>query len=90
MLMKKLMKKALPGFLKLQKGVKTRICQCMFSLNHYFQSLMQTRRPDYDIPSEQAVTRKVEQAFIQAHKHIAIMVQEYEGQPNFATDVWTS
>ena len=51
---------------------------------------MQTRRPDYDIPSEQAVTRKVEQAFIQAHKHIAIMVQEYEGQPNFATDVWTS
>ena len=85
-----LMKKVLPRFLKLQKGVKTRICQCMFSLNHYFQSLMQTRRLDYDIPSEQAVSREVEQAFIQARKHIAIMVQEYEGQLNFATDAWTS
>ena len=67
------MKKALPRFLKLQKGVKTRICQCMFSLNHYFQSLMQTRRPDYDIPSEQAVSREVEQAFI----HVNILRSWY-------------
>ena len=51
---------------------------------------MQTRRPDYHIPSEQTVSHEVKQAFIQAHKHIANMVQEYEGQPNFATEVWTS
>ena len=77
--MKKLMKKAHPGFLILQMGVKMRTHWCMFSLNHGFQSLMQTRRQDYHIPSEQTVSRDVKQAIIHACKHIANMVQEYEG-----------
>jgi len=36
------------------------------------------------------VTRDVKQAFIHACKQVVNMLQEYEGQLNYATDVWTS
>ena len=55
-----------------------------------FQSLMKTGRPNYYIPSEQTVSRDVKQAFVHAHKQVAKMLQEYDGQLNFATDMWTS
>ena len=58
--------------------------------NRGFQSLMKTRRPDYHIPSEKTVSRDVKQVFIHVHKQVANMLQEYEGQLNFATDAWTS
>ena len=51
---------------------------------------MKTRRPDYHIPSEQTVSRDVKQVFVHARKRVAKMLQEYEGQLNFATDAWTS
>ena len=51
---------------------------------------MKTGRPDYHIPSEQTVSRDVKQVFVHARKHIAKLLQEYEGQLNFATDAWTS
>ena len=51
---------------------------------------MKTGRPDYHIPSEQTVSRDVKQVFIPARKRVANMLQEYEGQLNFATDAWTS
>ena len=55
-----------------------------------FQSLMKTGRPEYHIPSEQTVSRDVKQVFVHARKRIAKLLQEYEGQLNFATDAWTS
>lgn len=55
-----------------------------------FQSLMKTGRPDYHIPSEQTVSRDVKQVFIHGRKRVADMLQNYEGQLNFATDGWTS
>ena len=51
---------------------------------------MKTRRPEHHIPSEQTVSRDVKQVFIHARKHVANMLQEYEGQLNYATDAWTS
>ena len=51
---------------------------------------MQTRRPDYHITSEQTISHDVKQAIIHACKHIVNMVQEYEGELNFAMDMWTS
>jgi hypothetical protein len=55
-----------------------------------FQSLMKTGRPEYHIPSEHTVSRDVKQAFVHARKRIANILQEYDGQLNFATDAWTS
>ena len=40
-----------------------------------FQSLMKTGRPEYHIPSMQTVSRDVKQAFVQARKRIAKMLQ---------------
>ena len=51
---------------------------------------MKTGRPEYHIPSEQTVSRDVKQVFIHARKRVANMLQEYEGQLNYATDTWTS
>ena len=51
---------------------------------------MKTGRPEYHIPSEQTVSRDVKQVFVHARKCIAKLLQEYEGQLNFATDAWTS
>ena len=51
---------------------------------------MKTGRPDYHILSEQTVSHDVKQVFIHACKRVANMLQEYEGQLNFATDAWTS
>ena len=58
--------------------------------DHGFQSLMKTGRPDYHISSEQTVVRDVKQAFVHVRKRVVKMLQEYDGQLNFATDVWTS
>jgi hypothetical protein len=55
-----------------------------------FQSLMKTRRPDFHIPLEQTVSPNVKQVFVHARKWVAKMLQEYEGQLNYATDTWTS
>jgi hypothetical protein len=55
-----------------------------------FQSLMKTGRPEYYIPSPTTVSRDVRKVFANTQKHIANMLQEYEGALSFATDAWTS
>jgi coproporphyrinogen III oxidase len=55
-----------------------------------FQSLMKTGRPEYYIPSPTTVSRDVKQVFVNVRKRMAKMLQEHEGNLNFATDVWTS
>jgi hypothetical protein len=40
-----------------------------------FQSLMKTGRPEYHIPSMQTVSRDVKQAFVEARKRVAKMLQ---------------
>lgn len=55
-----------------------------------FQSLMKTGRPEYYIPSPTTVSRDVKQVFANVRKRIAKMLQEHEGDLNFATDAWTS
>ena len=51
---------------------------------------MKTGRPDYHIPSEYTVSCDVKQVFVHARKRVANMLQEYEGQLNFAAEAWTS
>ncbi|KAF8805659.1 hypothetical protein BYT27DRAFT_7026528, partial [Phlegmacium glaucopus] len=55
-----------------------------------FQSLMKTGRPGYHIPSLEMVLRDVKTVFVNVCKHIAKMLQEYEGALSFAMDAWTS
>jgi hypothetical protein len=55
-----------------------------------FQKLMKTGRPEYYIPSATTVSRDVKKVFINVRKRMAKMLQEYEGDLNFATDAWTS
>jgi hypothetical protein len=50
-----------------------------------FQNLMKTGRPKYYIPSPSTVSRDVNVC-----KRIAKMLQEHNGDLNFATDAWTS
>jgi coproporphyrinogen III oxidase len=51
---------------------------------------MKTGRPEYYIPSPTTVSRDVKQVFANVRKRIAKMLQEHDGDLNFATDVWTS
>ncbi|KAF8814221.1 hypothetical protein BYT27DRAFT_7073667, partial [Phlegmacium glaucopus] len=53
-------------------------------------SLMKTGRPGYHIPSPETVLCDVKTVFVNVHKCIAKMLQEYEGALSFATDAWTS
>ncbi|KAG2037354.1 hypothetical protein BDR03DRAFT_829697, partial [Suillus americanus] len=55
-----------------------------------FQSLMKTGRPEYYIPSPSTVSCDVKLVFACTRQWIAKMLQEYNGQLNFATNVWTS
>ncbi|KAG2085775.1 uncharacterized protein F5147DRAFT_748661 [Suillus discolor] len=55
-----------------------------------FQNLMKTRRPEYYLPSPSTVACNVKQDFVKTWKRIANMLQNYEGELNFATDAWTS
>ncbi|KAF5324122.1 hypothetical protein D9619_011280 [Psilocybe cf. subviscida] len=55
-----------------------------------FRSLMKTGRPGYTIPSAETLSRDVKKVFTNVRQRIAKMMQEYEGQLNFATDAWTS
>ena len=55
-----------------------------------FQCLMKTGRPEYYIPSPTTILRDVKQVFVNVHKRIAKMLQEHDGDLNFATDAWTS
>ena len=40
-----------------------------------FQSLMKTGRPEYHIPSMQTVSHDIKQAFVEARKRVAKMLQ---------------
>jgi hypothetical protein len=51
-----------------------------------FQSLMKTGRPEYYIPCATTVFRDVKKVFVNVHRRMAKMLQEYEGKLNFATD----
>ncbi|KAF5332362.1 hypothetical protein D9758_016948 [Tetrapyrgos nigripes] len=55
-----------------------------------FQSLMKTGRPGYYLPHPTTVARDVKTVFAKTHQQIASMLQEYEGDINFATDAWSS
>ncbi|KAG2088933.1 uncharacterized protein F5147DRAFT_587403, partial [Suillus discolor] len=55
-----------------------------------FQSLMKTGRPEYYIPSPSTVSHDVQLVFARTRQRIAKMLQEYDGQLNFATNAWTS
>jgi hypothetical protein len=51
---------------------------------------MKMGRPKYYIPSPTTVSRDVKCVFVNVRKGMAKMLQEYEGNLNFATDAWTS
>jgi hypothetical protein len=51
---------------------------------------MKTGWPEYYIPSPSTVSHDVKLVFINVRKHIAKMLQTYNGELNFATDAWTS
>ncbi|KAG1871906.1 hypothetical protein C8R48DRAFT_574158, partial [Suillus tomentosus] len=53
-------------------------------------SLMKTGRPECYIPSASTVSHDVKLVFARTRKRIARMLQNYEGNLNFATDAWTS
>ncbi|KIK42769.1 hypothetical protein CY34DRAFT_65992, partial [Suillus luteus UH-Slu-Lm8-n1] len=55
-----------------------------------FRSLMKTGRPEYYIPSPSTVSHDVKLVFANVRKRIARMLQDYDGDLNFATDAWTS
>ncbi|TFY67078.1 hypothetical protein EVJ58_g1873 [Rhodofomes roseus] len=55
-----------------------------------FQALMKTGRPEYYLPSRWTVARDVQNVFKNTRTRIASMLQEYQGELNFATDCWTS
>ncbi|KAG2370356.1 hypothetical protein BDR07DRAFT_1447216 [Suillus spraguei] len=55
-----------------------------------FNNLMETGHPEYYLPSPSTVSCDVKQVFIKTCKHIANMLQNYDGELNFATDAWTS
>lgn len=58
--------------------------------NRGFQCLMKMGHPEYYIPSPSTVSRDVKLVFVNVRKGIAKMLQTYNGELNFATDVWTS
>ncbi|KAF8141796.1 hypothetical protein EV363DRAFT_1150501, partial [Boletus edulis] len=66
--------------------------QQLFSIiaDRGFQSLMQTGRPEYYLPSPDTVSCDTKQVFARTQMRIARMLQEYDGQLNFTTDAWTS
>ncbi|KAG0698044.1 hypothetical protein DFH29DRAFT_810877, partial [Suillus ampliporus] len=55
-----------------------------------FKSLMKTGQPEYYLPSPSTVSRDVKLVFANVRKRIARMLRDYDGDLNFATDVWTS
>ncbi|EPS92664.1 hypothetical protein FOMPIDRAFT_6817, partial [Fomitopsis schrenkii] len=55
-----------------------------------FLNLMKTGRPEYYIPSRWTVSRDVQRVFDRTRKRVGKMLQEYDGELNFATDCWTS
>ncbi|KAF5343676.1 hypothetical protein D9758_014683 [Tetrapyrgos nigripes] len=55
-----------------------------------FQCLMKTGRPGYYLPHPTTVARDVKTVFAKTRQRIALMLQEYEGDINFATDAWSS
>jgi hypothetical protein len=55
-----------------------------------FQCLMKTRRPEIHIPSPSTVSHDVKKVFVNVRKCMAKMLQEHDGNLNFATDTWTS
>ncbi|TFY78228.1 hypothetical protein EWM64_g5785 [Hericium alpestre] len=55
-----------------------------------FKSLMKTGRPGYQLPSPRTVSCDVKLVFARARNRMAKMLQEYEGDLNFATDAWSS
>ncbi|CDO75086.1 hypothetical protein BN946_scf185010.g11 [Trametes cinnabarina] len=55
-----------------------------------FKILMKTGRPEYWIPSRRTVARDLHQVFAKTRSRIAQMLNEYDGDINFASDCWTS
>ncbi|KIK11654.1 hypothetical protein PISMIDRAFT_73146, partial [Pisolithus microcarpus 441] len=55
-----------------------------------FQCLMKTGRPQCYLPSPETVSHDVKQVFTCTRKHIAKMLQEYDGRISFTTDAWTA
>ncbi|KAG0695624.1 hypothetical protein DFH29DRAFT_984909 [Suillus ampliporus] len=53
-------------------------------------ALMKTGRPKYHIPSPLTVACDVKQVFVKTCKWIVQMLQNYDGELNFAMDTWTS
>lgn len=51
---------------------------------------MKTGRPKYYIPSPTTVSRDIKQVFANICKHIVKMLQDHDGDLNFATNAWTS
>lgn len=55
-----------------------------------FQCLMKTGRPGYWIPSPSTVVRDIKVIYKKTRENIVRMLQEYDGELSFATNVWTS
>jgi hypothetical protein len=58
--------------------------------DHGFQSLMKTRHLEYHIPCATTISQDVKKVFVNICRWMAKMLQEHEGNINFATDAWTS
>jgi hypothetical protein len=58
--------------------------------DHGFQCLMKTGRPEHYIPLPATVSRDVRMVFARTRERIAQMLQQHDGELNFATDAWTS
>ncbi|GBE78938.1 hypothetical protein SCP_0201350 [Sparassis crispa] len=58
--------------------------------DHGFQNLMKTGRPEYWIPSRWTVAQDVHKVFVRCRTRVARMLQEFDGELNFATDAWMS
>lgn len=57
--------------------------------DEWFLMLMKTGHPTHYIPLPATVSRDVKNVFIRCCERIAKMLQEYDGELNFATDAWT-
>ncbi|KAL1724844.1 hypothetical protein EV714DRAFT_288218 [Schizophyllum commune] len=55
-----------------------------------FKTLMKTGRPEYYIPSRSTVSRDVKRVFARTRTRVAQLLQDYDGDLSFVTDMWTS
>ncbi|KAK0458631.1 uncharacterized protein EV420DRAFT_1252545, partial [Desarmillaria tabescens] len=71
---------------------KTEMCLRPFNIvkDHGFNCLMKTGHPAYYPPHPMTISCDAKTIFAKTCQQIAKLLQEYDGELNFATDAWTS